>query len=538
MINGLGRGAAVLAAATGFLASIHNLPAALISATPIAMKGDPAPGSPPATTFAGPFIGATIGTDGVVAASMVIEGPNVGLFDTGLWMGASKPTMYLARPNAQAAGLAAGITYSNVSPTPSLSGQYVGFGVRLSGPGVDDTNDEAAYLAHGNSVQLLVREGDAAPGVSGGANIRFPYLGGVNRLGQVGWAATVVGPGVTPDVDDSVIYVGPAGAPQLVARSGAPAPGVSAANFQNIDAPALNTNGKIVTLAWITGAGINQSNDEGIWGGTAGSLNLLARTGDHAPGAPAGVTYKQIPQSPYLNETDHVAFIAELDDATYPEAHGLFTGHVNGPMQLVMRSGEQAAGMASGMSYYGVGSSTPYRLIDGTDKLLIHGQANNDSGDVEDGLWYGDADGLELIARSNGADYQLGGQTSFDGNADGFLVWMQSPAGTFDLPSVWVRAPDGSRRRLLGPGDFLDLGGGDVREIDQAFFGGNTIQFPRNYRTLSDDGLLALTAIFRDGSSGMVVVNVLPEPSAGLTIACAAMLATMRRRKMSPRDSR
>ena len=173
-----------------------------------------------------------------------------------------------------------------------------------------------------------------------------------------------------------------------------------------------------------------------------------------------------------------------------------------------------------------------------SDHVALRAFALDTAGDpwgYSSGLWIETDDGFELIAEEFGDDFVISGDmNAWDVNADGLLVWAQHPA---DLPygtdSIFVRDPDGgTRRRLLGRGDQLDVGGGELRTIAQVGLGGNTTPLSHNQDSLSDDGLLTFRAIFTDDSSGTFVTSVVPEPSAlAATAVILVPLARRRRRR-------
>ena len=54
---------------------------------------------------------------------------------------------------------------------------------------------------------------------------------------------------------------------------------------------ALNNAGQTAFVAELSGSGVDGYNDDGIWSEGSGSLALVARSGDHAPGTPSGVNF-------------------------------------------------------------------------------------------------------------------------------------------------------------------------------------------------------------------------------------------------------
>ena len=116
------------------------------------------------------------------------------------------------------------------------------------------------------------------------------------------------------------IWVGPSDRSSpltLVARSGTAAPGAGGANFSTFfKDPLVNEAGNVSFVDQLKGTGITSSNDTGLWTGNAGKLNLVARTGDHAPGTADGTVF---------------SFPSSFDHALNNLGQVVFEGTVKGP---------------------------------------------------------------------------------------------------------------------------------------------------------------------------------------------------------------
>jgi hypothetical protein len=186
--------------------------------------------------------------------------------------------------------------------------------------------------------------------------------------------------------------------------------------------------------------------------------------------------------------------------------------------------------MPAGFKYYGIST---VKQSDG-NKIGFMAQARNDTFALDDGLWFGDENGFELIAHYDADDFQLWpNQGAWDVNEAGWLVWMQQAGGEpTEHAAIFARDPlSGGRRRVVGPGDQLDVGGGELRTIQQLIFGPNSFPLQGNQDSLSADGLLVFTAIFTDGSNGLFVTSVVPEPSAVAASCLTLLLLGARRRR-------
>lgn len=166
---------------------------------------------------------------------------------------------------------------------------------------------------------LLLRTGDATPGVAGG---QFRGFGtgldsqAINNADQVAFSGNmVVGPGGVTGLDDRGIW-GPAVSSgfTLIARSGSTAPEAGAATWAGFDSLVLNANAAIAFEGSLSGTGIDSSNGTGLWAAAqGGSLELVARAGDAAPGLPGSVLDSNFEFNFAFNVHDQLAFAAELD---------------------------------------------------------------------------------------------------------------------------------------------------------------------------------------------------------------------------------
>ena len=183
---------------------------------------------------------------------------------------------------------------------------------------------EAIWLGPIGNQQLIAQVGTAAPGTPSGVVFGSgnPGIGAMGYLsdapsgGVIAFGSRLTGTGVTSS-NNLGIWSGTAGHIQLVARSGSAAPGTTGA-FVSLDQfMSVNSAGAVAFQSTIAGAGITQfSNDLGLWEGNPGSLQLVARTGTQAPGVAAGTTFSYLGGNGFteldLNDSGTVAFTAGL----------------------------------------------------------------------------------------------------------------------------------------------------------------------------------------------------------------------------------
>ena len=138
-----------------------------------------------------------------------------------------------------------------------------------------------------------------------------------------------------------------------------PAPGLPAGvRYGVVGEPYLNGSGDVGFAAEFTGSGINVSNYAGVFAGPPGAVQLVARTGQQAPGLPAGTQYENTLGPVKLNDAGHVAFGGS--------ANGQPAAWAGPPdaLQLIAIGGTQAPGAPDGIGFYRP-QAGPYLSPDG-----------------------------------------------------------------------------------------------------------------------------------------------------------------------------
>lgn len=366
----------------------------------VARQGSQAPGTEAGVVF--DFIDHPIIDDSGGAACLAsLTGPGVDFTNNlGLWSSGVGGLTLVARTGSQAPGTPAGTAFSffdNSVVLLNAAGQ-TGFRGILTGVGVNPTNDRGIWSQASGTLDLVIRSGDPAPGTPAGTFFLFLLDSPVfNDLGQAAFSASLTGAGVTP-ADNSGIWSQGGGALALVARAGDPAPGtemgVSFDGLLNVPL-AINNAGQTVFRGKLVGPGIDASNDTGIWLQDAGSLTLVSRGGDPAMPGVAFVGFGP----PVLNGAGRTAFTATLTGAGVDSTNdaGVWSKEV-GILNLVARKGDPAPGTAAGVNF---SSFTDPALNGAGHVALLAGltgfrvDATNDVG-----LWAQDPTGaLRLVAR-------------------------------------------------------------------------------------------------------------------------------------------
>jgi len=250
-------------------------------------KGNQAPGAAVDVNFVRLFNPVLNGA-GQTAFRGDLIGPGVvNSNDRGIWSeGTGVGVALVAREGNAAPGTAAGANFSGFgNPVLNDAGQtaFQGF---LDGPGVNGENNSGLWSeGAGGGLALVAREGNQAPGTSAGVDFSILFPPVLNGAGQTAFHGRLTGTGVNASNNTGLWSEGAGDGLALVAREGNPAPGTPAGvNFSEFTftrSQVLNGEGQTAFSADLTGAGVNDSNDVGIWAeDLLGVLTLIVREGD------------------------------------------------------------------------------------------------------------------------------------------------------------------------------------------------------------------------------------------------------------------
>jgi len=171
--------------------------------------------------------------------------------------------------------------------------------LQVGSGGVTSATQHGLFQEHGVTVQTVVRSGDLAPGTNA-PNNRFrtsfdqfsPFTDfSVNDVGEVAFLSELTAPGVIESLGTNTgIWSTDNGNLHLVARTGEKPPGTSAdtIRFQSLSAPSISQSGKTSFSASLLRSLPSGSGrfEVSVWSEDNGTLQLVARDGDLAPGAP------------------------------------------------------------------------------------------------------------------------------------------------------------------------------------------------------------------------------------------------------------
>lgn len=518
------RTASLMAVTAGCSAVVH----ADVSTRAVALSGRAAPGAGGGVTYT-QFQPPVIDGRGRVSFHAQVSGAGVTTSnDQGLWSESGGLGLALiAREGSAAPGAGPGLVFDTqtfqVTPSVNCNGRIAFLG-RLAGSGVTLLNNTGIWSdAGGAGLALIVRTGDAAPGVSGDGD--FVALGPprLGRGGDTAFKAYLFGGDVTAADDVGLWRVNAAGSGTLVARAGQHAvetPG--GVMYDEFSEPVVNALGRTAFLAQLAHGGIiGAANDTGVWRQTASAgLDQVAWEGDTAAGLPMGVVLSQI-FAPVINHNGDVAFRAML---SVGGASGIWKR--GSAYELVAKTDDAAPSTEPGTVFGsfldpvigGSGNVCFVALLSGPDI----GSDNNS------GIWMQDGEGgLTLLAREGGQAPGVESSVVFSAfsalvsNTPGQVAFTAILTGpgvtTSNDRGVWATNGQGELILVLREGDQIDADPAEgvvdlrtVTSVDLVLNSGGQDGRPSSFGAR---GELALHVGYTSGSG--VVVAVVGGPTSG-----------------------
>lgn len=502
-------------------------PAASQTVELLAFTGDQAPDAPPGAVFGtmiSPAFGAPVlddfGNVAFAATLLPFQGDVDFTNDLGIW----HKDALVVRTGSQAPDTPPGAVFNGIDFQTFNSGEetaYIGF-LNQGVGGVDSSNDRGIW----QNTELVARSGSRAHGLPSDVpfdsffNPRVGYAGHVAYSAFLRETATNM---VTP-ANDRGIWVDGA----LIAREGSQAPGLpSGVNFKQLtDLPVVHGSGDAYyrgTLQTDTPhVGLN-FNDVGIWA----ESTQLVRTGDQAPGTPAGVSFSGL-SDPSVGYGGF-AFLGALRNNTGPVEFTSSSGiWVND--QVLVLQGSQAPGTLEGVVYQYFVPPVMSTYFAGYVGYLAHDAAFGVDSTNDSGIWRDTPNGISLVAREGSPAPGTGG-ASFDEMLPFDMAGLGQVAfhgflqqgGDVDFSNdggIWAQDQSGELKLIAREGDSLDVGGGEVKIIKELRFstdtglaslpGSGTLDGRRT--GFNNRGQVTFAVSFTDNTHGIVIVTPEPPP--------------------------
>lgn len=334
--------------------------------------------------------------------------------------------------------------------------------------------------------------------------------------------------------------------------AGQPAPGTSAV-FADGSPPLLNDSGQVFFSGLLQGSGVvSGTNDVGLWFGLPGTLALVARTGDVAPGT-GGKTFSFLNTDSIsvncedcgiaLNVAGHVAFHGKIAGVTSSTQGGIWGGQPSNP-SLLVQAGTTAPGLGSNafLYFYDVALNARDDIAFFTNLDPEWGDANATNASC---VYAGQPSALWLVAREGSQAPGLPTGVQFAGfgtnlqvqiavndvvsvrhlwlSDDGRLVFPASLQGTgvtsANNASYWGYVPGRGLLLIARTGEPLPGGVAGSRMLSRIFVATGANGADGAATPFNNSGQFAFRAEFADGSSGLFVaslpsVTAWPAPTA------------------------
>ncbi|MEM9082708.1 MAG: choice-of-anchor tandem repeat NxxGxxAF-containing protein [Planctomycetota bacterium] len=328
---------------------------------------------------------------------------------SGLWTTAGGDLRLVVREGDDAPGTD-GADYEFLSsfPKPIFSLNVEGdllFGLNLQRGenGVDLNNNKGIWRASRDTVDLLARTGDEAPGTGGAIFYDFATITRVNETGHLVFSASLRrGQNGVDFRNNSGIWATVGGSFHLIARTGDEAPGTGGAVFSNLPGASvvMNSAGDFVFSGSLEiGGDVDTNNSRGIWGTSGGVLGLITRQGSEAPGT-GGAVFESFAWTSFNAKGDlaiRALLDARHDNVDSKSRNGLWVTS-NGVLRLVARADSEAPGV-DGAKF----SSFSMPILNDASDLAFHSTLRWGENGVDptndDGIWMSSGGPLRLIAR-------------------------------------------------------------------------------------------------------------------------------------------
>ncbi|HEX5043797.1 MAG TPA: choice-of-anchor tandem repeat NxxGxxAF-containing protein [Candidatus Polarisedimenticolaceae bacterium] len=323
----------------------------------LALSGSPAPGTEPGVVFSqrvseAPLVTPPLLAPGYAVFANTLRGPGIGFNnDEGIWRFDGSGLVLVAREGASVPGLS-GVQFTGLVPRAlDGAGRAVVFST-LAGAVVEGNNASLWRATPGAGLELLVREGDAAPGAGFGVVFSAPsgpaaFLTTSNTGGDLLFQTSVHGPG-TSDTNDEALYIRDAAGTRLFLREGSPVPGLTGFVFGNgtgagfDGAVSFSDGGSVALTANITNGTATAT---AMLSDRTGSLGVLIRSGDPAP---AGDGSFDLLGRPFMNSGGEIAFLASTTSSA--TRLGLWR-HGAGGLRALALPGQPVPGQLDGPSF-------------------------------------------------------------------------------------------------------------------------------------------------------------------------------------------
>lgn len=382
--------------------------------------------------------------------------------------------------------------------------------------------------------ELVVKSGDPAPGVPAGLSLNlFGLFGNVESDGYMTIRGYLQGPGIFTNNYQVLYRWNSSGSLELIAREGDPAPGFpSGVSLDSSLSPVVNRNRQSLVSGFLRGTSIGPTNDQAAFVSSDTGLQLLIKQSSLNVTFP-GMFY-HIQAGDLRSDGRAYSWASMLDLSQGFNGPVIVGGYAGSPLSVVRRSdghveGRSLTSISADFAINDRGNLAYVAQLEDSQFAVIYAQSEHDPA----------SDRLLAVQGTDApsTNAQWGRPLQYSDplylNENGVLVFQNILEGpTVDASNdgtIWATDAWGTLRLIAREGDPMTLSPGDVRII--ASLNLDNIQ-------LSETNIIAFHATFTNGTAGIVTATV-PEPSA--VAVCAGLLLTafkMRRREQAGRQAR
>jgi len=256
---------------------VHNTDTGASTTLQVGMTPPGLAGDPLTRAIFQPALGGDGQLFSPVSLTLGSGAPAIGVnADTVIW---SSDDGAVAREGEPAQDLPAGIDYGHLfSRVVSNENNEVAFSGNLIGGGAGSA---AVWSGPAANLSVVARRGDSAPG---GTFASFAAES-ISPSGDIAFRGKLAIGGGVLSANNECIWTNRNGAVQLVAREGAAAPCIDETGvfFDRFGTLIIGSDGSITFLAYLKGETISSANDCGIWRSDSdGAVHLVAREADEA----------------------------------------------------------------------------------------------------------------------------------------------------------------------------------------------------------------------------------------------------------------
>lgn len=258
----------------------------------------------------------------------------------------------------------------------------------------------------GISYRVVAVNGEQAGGLPSGADYWFvdgesPRL---NDNGRVSFISSLIGTGVTFQSAFAVFSDAEGAGPSSLYRAGDPVPGLSAdTRMVTLTRPVVTESGQHALMVTFNGPGVTDDNNRVLLrGGINEPTSVLMRMGEQAPGMAPGVTLESIgafSERQQLSESGRFLVGARVNNTAFGDRISVvLTDHWGNGFEPVVTEYDRAAGMSTDLFV----TSWDSPRVNELGTVVLRGTIDGSGvGTGNRGIFRNQGSGLELVARKN-----------------------------------------------------------------------------------------------------------------------------------------